>query len=84
MAVQNRKDANGFPQGYIYEMNRQGTLFRAPFAPSQYTTQLGGSCTIPVIMAPQGLLAAQVAPMEPKSPWTRWPTTTASIAAASS
>jgi hypothetical protein len=58
VAVQNRPDANGFPQGWIYEFDRSGKQLRAPFHPTQYTTQLGGSCTIKVVQAPQGLLAA--------------------------
>ena len=40
------------------ELDRSGHQLRSPFHPTQYTTQLGGSCTIKVVQAPQGILAA--------------------------
>jgi hypothetical protein len=58
VAVQDRPDANGFIQDWVYEINRSGKQLRAPFHPTQYATQLGGSCTIRVVQAPQGILAA--------------------------
>jgi Calx-beta domain len=57
VAVQDRPDANGFATSWLYEMNRSGTLLRPAFAPTQYTTRLGGACTIPVLTSPWGVLA---------------------------
>jgi len=59
VVVQDRKEQQGgFARSYVYEMDAWGTLLRAPFAPAQYTTILGGWCTVPVLTAPGGILAA--------------------------
>ncbi len=60
VAVQARPEqAGGYIRSYIYEMNRQGTLLRAPFAPDQFSAVLGGPCpVVHTIEAPQGILAA--------------------------
>ncbi|MDQ1642555.1 MAG: large repetitive protein [Actinomycetota bacterium] len=58
VAVRDRNEqAGGFVRSYLTEMNRSGVPLRAPFAPTQYATRLGGSCTIPVLEAPGGILA---------------------------
>ncbi len=58
VAVRDRNEqAGGFVRSYLYEMDAFGTLLRAPFAPDQYESRLGGSCTIPVLTAPFGVLA---------------------------
>ncbi len=60
VAVQDRSEqAGGYIRSYIYEMNRQGTPLRAPFAPDQFSAVLGGPCpVVHTIEAPQGILAA--------------------------
>ena len=42
----------------LYVMDRQGTLLRTPFAPPQYTTVIGGSCSHGVRELGYGIVAA--------------------------
>jgi len=54
VAVQDRfEQQQGFRRSYLYEMDRQGTLLRAPFAPPQYEFNMNGCGR-----APQGIAAA--------------------------
>lgn len=73
VAFRNQNYSPGYSQGWLWVLNRDGSVVRT-FKPAQfaYLANPGSSCTVPAYQVPRGLLNATVSPDGKHIAYTAW------------